>query len=261
MALFIGASGFSYPDWRGPFYPEKLPAREMLAHYAQHFNVVEINATYYRMPDAQLFTRMQAKVPDTFRFAVKASKELTHEIGPEVAAAFQQFAAAIAPLQEAGQLACVLAQFPWSFRDTPVNRAYLASLPERLPDVPLVVEFRNHGWVREETFALLRENGLGFCCVDEPRLKGLMPPLCLATSPIGYVRFHGRNAAKWWEHDEAWERYDYRYPEEELQEWVPPIQQLAGETKDTYVFFNNHHRGKATDNAQMLRQMLLPIEY
>src|SRR5436189_199043 len=84
------------------------------------------------------------------------------------------------------------------------NREALANFRAALPDLPVVIEFRNSGWVSEETFTLLRELELGFCCVDEPRLKGLMPPVVTATSPIGYVRFHGRNAAKWWQHEQAY---------------------------------------------------------
>lgn len=259
MPLHIGTSGFSYKDWRGFFYPENLPEREMLACYSEHFDTVEVNSTYYRLPGPETFARMLAKVPDTFRFAVKATKEMTHEVGEGVDEVFRRFAAAMAPLVESGQLGCVLLQFPWSFRSNSANQDYIRSLSGRLEGLPAVVELRNREWVADETFALLRSAGLGFCCVDEPHLKGLMPPVAVATSPIGYVRFHGRNAEKWWQHDEAWERYNYLYSEAELQEWVPRIQELARETQDTYVFFNNHYQGKAGKNAQMLTQLLLPL--
>jgi uncharacterized protein YecE (DUF72 family) len=160
------------------------------------------------------------------------------------------------PLVERGMLGCVLGQFPWSFKATPQNREALEQFRAALPELPVVIEFRNSGWVSEETFALLRELEMGFCCVDEPRLKGLMPPVVQATSPIGYVRFHGRNAAKWWQHEQAYERYDYLYTEDELAEWVPKIRELAEETERTYLFFNNHYEGKAGQNAQMLARLL-----
>jgi uncharacterized protein YecE (DUF72 family) len=153
-------------------------------------------------------------------------------------------------------LGCVLAQYPWSFKATPENRRALERLRSELAEIPVVVEFRNAGWVAEETFALLRELGMGCFCVDEPRLKGLMPGIVKATSPIGYVRFHGRNAAKWWQHEHAYERYDYLYSEEELTEWVPRVRELAEETEKTYLFFNNHYEGKAGQNAQMMAQLL-----
>jgi uncharacterized protein YecE (DUF72 family) len=255
MAILIGTSGFSYDDWRGFFYPEDLPKKEMLSYYAEHFPTVEVNATYYSLPSPATFYQMARKVPRDFRFVVKAHKDMTHaeEFLPE---SFQQFRAALEPLVEAGMLGCVLGQFPWSFKATPQSRSELKRFAAELRDLPVVVEFRNAGWVSDETFTLLRELGLGFCCVDEPRLKGLMPPIISATSPIGYVRFHGRNAAKWWQHEHAYERYDYLYSEEELAEWVPRLQALAQETETTYSFFNNHYEGKAGQNAQMMAQLL-----
>jgi uncharacterized protein YecE (DUF72 family) len=251
----IGTSGFSYDDWRGFFYPEDLPKKEMLSYYAGHFTVVEVNASYYSMPHAATFYQMARKVPDGFQFVVKAHKDMTHseEFLPE---SFRQFRAALEPLQERGMLGCILGQFPWSFKATLASRSYLEQFRAELPDLPVVVEFRNSGWISEETFQLLQTLLLGFCCVDEPRLRGLMPPVVRATSPIGYVRFHGRNAAKWWHHEQAYERYDYLYTEEELAEWVPKIESLAGETEHTYLFFNNHYEGKAGQNAQMMAQLL-----
>jgi uncharacterized protein YecE (DUF72 family) len=261
MKILLGTSGFSYEDWRGFFYPEALPKREMLAYYAQHFPTVEVNASYYAMPGAATFEQMSRKVPEGFTFVVKANKEMTHAeaLRPVV---FSQFREALAPLLDRGNLGCVLAQFPWSFRHDAAGREYLQEFRELIGDVATVVEFRNSAWVgpstgvRDETFALLRELGLGFCCVDEPRLKGLMPPIVAATSPIGYVRFHGRNAAKWWRHEHPYERYDYLYTEDELAEWAPRIQSLAEETERTYVFFNNHYQGKAGQNARMMANLL-----
>lgn len=274
MAIHIGTSGFSYQDWRGCFYPENLRDRDMLSYYSQQFDTVEVNSTYYRLPGPATFVRMQQKVPPEFRFAVKANREMTHEIGQggsmpgtgaplrdsrEIDDVFSRFVDAVAPLAAAGQLACVLAQFPWSFRNAERNREFVGRLPERMRGLPTVVEFRNREWVEDGVFDLLRGLGLGYCCVDEPELKGLMPPLAVATSSVGYVRFHGRNAQKWWQHDEAWQRYDYLYTEEEVAEWVPRIGELAAQTSDTFVFFNNHYQGKAGKNAQMLTQLLLPL--
>jgi uncharacterized protein YecE (DUF72 family) len=216
---------------------------------------VEVNATYYSLPHPATFYQMARKVPAGFQFVVKAHKDMTHseDFLPE---SFRAFRAALEPLTEMGTLGCVLGQFPWSFKATPDNRDALERFRAELADLPVVVEFRNSGWVTEETFELLRDLEFGFCCVDEPRLKGLMPPVVRATSPIGYVRFHGRNAAKWWQHQHAYERYDYLYSEEELSEWVPRVRELAEETERTYLFFNNHYEGKAGQNAQMMAQLL-----
>jgi uncharacterized protein YecE (DUF72 family) len=251
----IGTSGYSYDDWIGPFYPEGTSKRDMLSFYAQKFDLTEINSTYYRLPTAQMLAAMARKVPEGFLFNVKATQELTHG-REEPQESFRRFREALLPLQEAGKFGCVLAQFPWSFRPSDENRAYLSLLREQLGDLPVVVEFRNAGWVAEGTFDLLRRLQLGYCCVDEPRLKGLIPPIAEATAPIAYVRFHGRNAAKWWQHKEAWERYNYSYSDEELREWVPKIQELAGAAETVYVLTNNHWQGQAVTTAKQLRLLL-----
>jgi len=250
----IGTSGFSYQDWVGPVYPAGLPAREQLSFYAREFSTVELNVTYYRVPDARAVEGWVQRTPDDFLFAVKAYQELTH--GREEPD-FQGFVAALQPLVESGKLGCVLAQFPNSFRLLPQNRDYLKRLREGLGDLPVVVEFRHAAWVAQPTFELLRSLGLGFCSVDEPRLRGLMPAVAVATGPLAYVRFHGRNAAKWYNHKEAWERYDYTYSADELREWVPRLRELDAAIPLTLVYFNNHFQGQAVRGARDLGQLLL----
>jgi len=250
----IGTSGFSYPDWIGTVYPEGLPAREHLAFYAAEFPTVEINMTYYRVPDPRTTQGWARRTPESFLFSVKAFQGLTHDReDPD----FAGFAAAMQPLVQAGKLACILAQFPYSFHPTPANRDYLKRLRDGLGDLPAVVEFREAGWLSQETFDLLRSLRLGFCSVDEPRLKGLMPPVAIATGPVAYVRFHGRNAAKWYNHQEAWERYNYTYSTDELREWAPRIRQLDAAAELTLVYFNNHYAGQAVRGARDLGQLLL----
>jgi uncharacterized protein YecE (DUF72 family) len=259
--LHIGTSGFSYADWVGPFYPDSLRRGDFLEYYAQEFETCELNFTYYRIPDARTLESMSARTPQGFTFTLKANREMTHE-REGAASAFPQFVAALDPLIQTGKLGCVLVQFPWGFKNTPENRDYLAQCRDRLHSprtgetLPTVVEFRNREWINDEVFAILRDLDLGYCCVDQPRFRSLIPPIARATSEVGYVRFHGRNAAKWWKHDEAWERYDYTYSAEELKEWVPKIQDLDGETRDTYVFANNHWQGQAVDTARQLRMLL-----
>jgi uncharacterized protein YecE (DUF72 family) len=253
--IYIGTSGFSYEDWKGYFYPEGTSKPNMLGYYAAHFNAVEINSTYYTIPSQASFAGMDRKTPDGFQFVVKAHQGMTH-MGETDAATFGAFLGAIQPIAQSGKLGCVLAQFPWSFRNTPESVERLKQFRGRVGETPTVIEFRNSEWVTDEAFALLRELGLGFCCVDEPHLKGLMPPVAIATSSVGYVRFHGRNAAKWWKHAQAHERYDYLYSEQELSEWTPRVKQVEAATDHTYVFFNNHYHGKSAQNAQMFAKML-----
>ncbi len=253
--LYIGTSGFSYDDWQGAYYPQDLPKRERLRFYAQEFAACELNFTYYRLPNAKTLAAMVDKTPQGFLFTAKATQDLTHSRDAEPAM-FAQFAQGLRPLLESGRFGCVLAQFPFSFRPSAENRQYLARFRERLGGLPVVVEFRNAHWLVPETFAFLEQSQLGFCCVDEPRLPELIPPIARVTSDVAYVRFHGRNAAKWWRHEEAWQRYDYRYSREELLEWVPRIQELSERASNTFVFANNHWQGQAIDTARQLRLLL-----
>ncbi len=253
--IYVGTSGYSYEDWVGPFYPEGLAKGAFLEHYAHQFCCVEVNFTYYRMPTASTLAAMSRKVAPDFRFSVRATGELTHERSGRDDA-FREFAAALQPMIDDGKFACVLAQFPYAFKPSDENRGYLAHFRKQLVDLAVVVEFRNAGWVSKETVEFLRQLGLGFCCVDEPSLKGLVPPVAGTTSNVGYLRFHGRNAAKWFDHQEAWERYDYLYSREELAEWVPKAAKIAANSEDTYVFFNNHYNAQAVQNASLFVDLL-----
>jgi uncharacterized protein YecE (DUF72 family) len=195
---------------------------------------------------------MAKKTGAGFLFSVKAHQEMTHK-RENSEAVFKDFQRALEPLLAQGKLGCVLAQFPYSFKLNRRNLDYLALFRERLGELPEVIEFRHAGWLKEEVFQLLRILRLGFCCVDEPSLPGLLPPLAVATSDIAYVRFHGRNAAKWWQHEQAYERYDYSYSVDELREWWPRIQSLNSSAQKTFVFANNHWRAQAVDTIRQLR--------
>jgi uncharacterized protein YecE (DUF72 family) len=255
MALLIGTSGFSYKDWVGPVYPQDIPKSEWLSYYAQEFPTCELNFSFYRIPNAWTLERMAAKVPDGFQFTVKAYRGITHERkepGPQI----EELTAALRPLIDAGKFACLLLQFPHSFHATDTNRIYLARVRDRLGDLRAVVEFRSREWVEDRTFVGLRKLGLGFCCVDQPGFRSLVPPVAVATSPVAYVRFHGRNYDKWWKHDEAWERYDYTYSDDELAEWVPKIRDLDAEASLTLVYMNNHWQGQAVGTARQLQLLM-----
>lgn len=255
MAILIGTSGFSYDDWVGPVYPPDLPRQEWLAFYSRKFSTCELNFTYYRIPTAHTLEQVAAKVPEGFLFSVKAYQGITHD-RKEPESQIERLVAALAPLIEAQKFACVLAQFPTSFHANQANRAYLRRLRDSFGDLPVVVEFRSRDWVSERTFDELRALNLGFCCVDQPRLDSLVPPVAVATSPVAYVRFHGRNADKWWQHEEAWERYDYKYSDEELMEWVPRIRALNAQASLTLVYMNNHWQGQAVGTACHLQRLL-----
>ncbi|MDA8227610.1 MAG: DUF72 domain-containing protein [Desulfitobacterium hafniense] len=253
--ILIGTAGYNYEDWIGPYYPEGIDKKEMLSFYAKEFPFTEVNSSYYRMPNRFMFYHMQAKTPANFKFVIKAHKSLTHE-REDNAKEFEEFKAALQPLIETEKFGCVLAQFPSSFRNKDENRDYLKLFRDRMDNLPIVVEFRHEEWINENIFELLEDEGLGFVCVDEPQFKTLVPPQARATSRIGYVRFHGRNYQKWWQHKESHERYDYLYSEVELKDWVPKIRKIAEKTEKTFVSMNNHYRGQAVINGRMLRELL-----
>jgi len=253
--IYIGTSGFKFDDWKGAFYPDKLPQKDWLRYYGERFNCLEINSTYYRLMPPRTLYYMAEKVPAGFHFTVKAYGGLTHEPGAALPEDFHAFMDSVQPLIEADKFGCILAQFPNRFHNTEENRGYLAELKHRLQGLPLVIEFRSREWAQEPVFDFLREQELGYCAVDEPQFRSLMPPVAVATSPIGYVRFHGRNYEKWWKGDNK-TRYDYLYREDELREWLPKVKQLEEQTERVYVFFNNCYAGKASTNAAQMRELV-----
>ncbi len=253
--LYLGTSGFSYTDWVGNFYPAGMPKREWLSYYAREFNACEINSTYYALPKPSSLQAMAEKTGKDFLFSIKANQKMTHQ-REDNSSIFKAFCQVLEPIISAGKLGCILAQFPYSFRFNRHNWDYLSLLKERLAELPVVIEFRNAQWLRSDVFDWFRQQDLGFCCVDEPRLPNLLPPLAEATSKISYIRFHGRNSAKWWQHEQAYERYDYSYTPQELSEWLPKIQKLNDTTEKTFIFANNHWRGQAVHTIRQLRIML-----
>jgi len=267
--IFVGTSGYSFPDWVGPFYPPGTPPGDFLSYYARHFDTVEVNSTYYRIPSPRAIEQMERKTPPGFRFMVKVNQAMTHErsLAP---ALVRDFRAALEPLKAAGKFDGLLAQFPWGFRRTPEHEGHLAALREALVGEPLFVEFRHASWALPDMPERLRAKRLGFCAVDEPALAGLMPPVAWVTAEDAYVRFHGRNAANWWGSRSSsvagaapreagaasGDRYDHDYGADELKEWVQKVRELAGQARRTYLFFNNCHAGHAARSAKLMQELL-----
>jgi uncharacterized protein YecE (DUF72 family) len=252
--ILIGTSGYSFADWVGPFYPKGTPPAGFLDFYARQFPALEVNTTYYAVPEPALLERMARRTPAGYHFVVKLHRSMTHERSLD-ATTLRQFLDAIRPLKDAGKFDGVLAQFPGGYRRTPGNRHHLAALREALAGEPLFVEFRHDSWLTPELEPSLRRFHIGYCAVDEPALPGLLPPLALLTSEDAYVRFHGRNQAQWWGGG-AKLRYDYGYSKEELAEWVRKIGELADLARRVYLFFNNCHAGQAARSAKLMQELL-----
>jgi uncharacterized protein YecE (DUF72 family) len=253
--LLIGTSGYSYTDWEGTLYPPGTPKDRYLELYAAEFSVVELNFSYYTMPQARTLERMVSVTPEGFLFAVKAHQSLTHTIGEDLPVAAERFRQGILPLAEGGRLAAVLFQFPYRFHYAPESRRHLQVLCEAFADLPKAVEFRSSEWQRESVYAGLRRWNAAYVNVDAPPLARLPKPSDTTTSELGYVRFHGRNRANWWQGDNV-SRYDYLYSSEELEGWLPRIERLLARARLALLIFNNHSGGKAVANARQLIRRL-----
>lgn len=251
--IHVGTSGFGYHDWTPGFYPSGLAYEEYLSYYSERFTCCELTFSYYRMPGPKELEELLTRSAGRVVFTVKAHRRLTHQRERDMNLA-RRFGANLAPLKSAGKLGAVLAQFPFSFVNNPSHRAYVCRLRAAF-DLPMVAEFRHDGWLSGETLDFLRGWGIGWVSVDTPRLAGMPGPQSFATSNVGYVRFHGRNASRWWASDGA-SRYDYDYGRKELMGWVPRIKEIERQTEVTFVVFNNHWRGQAPANALLLSTMM-----
>ncbi len=238
----MGTSGWTYKDWRGPFYPTELPQRCWLSYYAERLPSVELNVTTYRLPKEQ-DVRRWLDVPPGFRYTVKLSRLITHRRHPGDTPAFiENYFAAIAPL--APRIANVLAQLPpYLERDDAVLDAFLTALPA---GYRYVVEFRHPSWYTDDVYALLRRRGFSLCLHD---LAGSVAPH-VVTGPIAYIRLHGPVRA-----------YQGSYRRARLERWCATIASMRAGVTETYVYFNNDQRGYAPRNALALIALLESAGY
>ena len=255
--IFVGPAGWSYKDWYGKVYPAPKPKNfDELAYLARYFDTVEVNSSFYApIRAAQTATWIERTAHNPrFLFTAKLLGKFTHArdsawTREDVASVREP----LQPLRDAGKLGALLAQFPWSFRRTPENRAWLARLTGEFADLPLVVEIRHATWNTPEFFESLRERGVGFVNIDQPPRTGI-EPTGRSTAPVAYIRLHGRNLDNWFRDDAGVnERYDYLYTAEELEPWLDRARQLERESEQVFVITNNHFEGKAVANAAMLR--------
>jgi len=262
--ILVGTCSWSSAGLRGTFYPPDIESREMIRFYAKHFRLVEVDSTYYHMPSYASFRAWAERTPEDFVFDVKAYKELTkHEKDKEPAAdTFARFAAALEPMREARKLGAVLFQFPPWFRCSEENYEYIQECREQLGDIRLAIEFRHGSWLapgtKGKTLSFLREQGLAYVCVDEPKFPGSsVPPIAAVTSDIALVRFHGRNRDTWFKRGiTVEERFNYLYRQEELAEWVPKIKELAEQAQQVHVLMNNCYHDYSVRNARDMAALL-----
>ena len=250
-AFRIGCSGWNYKHWRGNFYPEELPAREWFAHYSRVFDTVEINNTFYRLPESATFAAWRDRAPKNFLFAIKASRFITHlkrlrDPEEPVTRLFER----ACQLQE--RLGPVLYQLPANFHcDVARLDDFLAVLPRTLGEIggtPArhairhVFEFRHPSWYVEETHAVLRAHGAVMCLHDKAG-SAVFEPLDTA---FLYVRFHGPGG-----------RYFGRYDARRIAQWADLLSEQWRAGRDVFAYFNNDPEGMAVINAQELRERMI----
>jgi len=241
--VMIGASGWSYEEWVGPFYRAQ---ESKFTVYSRVFNTAEINSTFYRYPNPGLVTGLIRSSPPVFVFTAKLPQVITHERALEPGAAVEddlnRFLALMEPLLRVDKLGPLLAQLPPSFRYKSFDKLerFLALLPRAFR---FAVEFRHPSWLRPETWRLLERYNVAYTAVDEP----LLPPEMVYTTDFTYVRWHGKGQQPW---------FNYRYGDEELNAWVPRVKEAAEKTKRVYGYFNNHFHGYAPENALELLEKL-----
>ena len=256
----IGVAGWDYPDWRGRVYPAPVPGRfDRLAWIARFVDVVEINTTFYRPVPADRAAAWVDRIADRprFRFTAKAHRSWTHEPGADLDRVVPETLAGLAPVRDSGRLEAVLVQFPQRFHAGRDAFDHLESVAGRARGWPIVVEVRHRSWASPEALDRVRDLGLGWCVVDQPRIGGAADPIEAATSRLAYVRLHGRNADAWFREDAGRdERYDYRYRRDELHEVAERVGRLAATAESVVVVHNNHFRGQAVANALQLRGMV-----
>jgi len=259
--VLVGPAGWSYPDWKGIVYPRSRPRGFHEAEYlAQFFDTIEINTSFYNPLRPEMCRQWLDRVAanPAFLFTAKLWQRFTHE-GSLAAADVAEARPGFDVLRDAGRLGAVLLQFPFSFHNTPENLAHLEKLLTLFRDYPLVVEMRHSTWNVREFYAFLHQHGTGFCNIDQPLIGRSMRPSARSTSPVGYVRLHGRRYDTWFTDDPASppeERYNYLYNSEELDPWAERTEKVAEHSKNTFVITNNHYQGKAIVNALQLIRIL-----
>jgi uncharacterized protein YecE (DUF72 family) len=268
------------------FYPATRSKRagtdrfDELRFYAEHFDTVEVNSTFYGQPRADVTRGWAAKTPPGFDFSLKLYQKFTHPkmfreaalkrapgaegtlldlLAQVTQSDIDDYRAGIDPLAEAGKLGALLAQFPASFKDTPASRDYLAQLRRAFADYPVAVELRHRSWSDAvgDTLAMLNGFDAAWVQIDEPKFRFSIRQNYLPNiTSFYYMRLHGRNAGQWWRHEHRDDRYNYLYSAGELQEFADVAGAASELVKKSYLYTNNHFSAKSVVNAVMLKAQL-----
>jgi uncharacterized protein YecE (DUF72 family) len=260
----LGTCSFADEGLLKAWYPRGVStSRARLRYYAERFDTTEVDSPYYHLPDPGVTRNWAQRTPPEFTFHVKAHKTMTFHDGEPTDDAFAEFRTSLRPLELSGKLRSVLLQYHPRFTKTPAAMAELERAPERLAPLVPLVEFRHRSWMepdeRADTIAFLERTGLAYVSLDSPmtRASNVVARHAVATHAVAYVRFHGRNAKTWnIKAEKSSERFDWMYSQDELEEWVPKLERLAGDADEVYAMFNNNRDDFAPRSAVLLRGLL-----
>ncbi len=244
MSLRIGTSGWYYDEWVGPFYERK---KGMFTAYSKVFDTTEINSTFYRYPTPRMVEGWNRSSPDGFTFSVKLPQVITHEkwlsLEKDVEGDTGRFLNLLLPLYTSGKLGPILIQLRPKFNfeeHAEALESYLEVLPE---EYQWAVEFRHRSWMRDESYEILERYNVAYTIVDEP----LLPPETHVTADFAYIRWHGHGSRPW---------YNYEYTPDQLESWLPKVEETTRKARKTYGYFNNHYSANAVKNAVEILEML-----
>jgi uncharacterized protein YecE (DUF72 family) len=291
----VGTSGWNYPTgkgtWNGVFYPRNRgKSFDELAFYAEHFDTVEVNSTFYGQPRPDATRRWVERTPAGFEFSVKLYQKFTHpqmykerltkaaggasgsaaggallsELARPNQVDLDEFRRGLDPLAEHGRLGALLAQFPPSFKSGETESSYLAYLLRAFAEYPVAVELRHRSWSDNfgATLDVLNAFQAAWVQIDEPKFRFSIRQNHLPNvQGFYYMRLHGRNAEQWWRHEKTEDRYNYLYSEEELREFTDTASAARHIVKKLYLYSNNHFSAKSVANAAMIKHQLgEPVE-
>ena len=260
----LGTCSFADEGLLKAWYPRGVStSRARLRYYAERFDTTEVDSPYYHLPDPGVTRNWAQRTPPEFTFHVKAHKTMTFHEGEPTDDAFAEFRASLRPLELSGKLRGVLLQYHPRFTKTAAAMAELERAPERVAPLVPLVEFRHRSWMepdeRADTLAFLERSGLAYVSLDTPmtRASNVVARHAVATHAVAYVRFHGRNEKTWnIKSEKSSDRFNWMYAPEELEEWVPKLERLAGDADEVYAMFNNNRDDFAPRSAQVLRGLL-----
>lgn len=252
--IHVGPAGWSYADWEGRVYPrQRSRGFHPLRFLARYVDCVEVNTTFYRIPEPRMVAGWARAVEDRaqFRFTAKLHQDFTHrDLDASSAAAARRYLAALDPLRSPPRLGALLAQFPLRFRRDPSNVDHIRRLHAMFHVEQLVVEVRHASWFEPEGLDLFHGLDLPLAHIDLPPAKDHPPPWHPPSGPLGYLRLHGRNSTTWFDPSAGRDaRYDYLYDHAEMAALARKARRLAGERDEVYVVTNNHFAGQAVANA------------